>query len=182
MKKGLLFLLLFAVSGRLLAQNEVGPEGHKLIWGILIIIAGAIIFFLLNKKIINLRPGKNRPLIRRRKLELTLDKDRLYYPDILTLSIKNTGNIYVDIDQPVLIFDNFWLKRKFKIKGKDGYHFYPLYLETGKTHTLEIDLNRFYGHDKQLKRFPKVTVAVFDVKKHKYGSQSLYLRKTLFKY
>jgi hypothetical protein len=111
-----------------------------------------------------------------------LGKDRVYYPDNLQLKIKNTGSSDIDLDRPLLVFDNFWIKRKFRLKGFDNYSFYPLYLERGKTHTLPIDLNRFYTHDKSLKKFPKTKVIVFDVKGRKLGSTSVFLRKTLFKY
>ena len=60
--------------------------------------------------------------------------------------------------------------------------FYPQYLEKGKTHTLQIDLTRFYSHDKSLKKFPKAKIVISDVKGKRLGSTSVYLRKTLFKY
>ena len=123
-----------------------------------------------------------KPFFKLRRIQVTLEKDRLYYPDVLTLTVKNTGNVDLDLDKPLLIFDNFWLKRKFKIKGMENYTFYPLYLEKNKTHTLEIYLNRFYSHDKRLKRYPKVKIIISDVKGRRLGKKSIFLRKTLFKF
>ncbi|PIF06067.1 MAG: hypothetical protein CSA36_03455 [Draconibacterium sp.] len=163
-------------------QNEIGPDGDKLIALLLIIlVVGAIIIFLRRRQ--QLRSNKNRePLFKMRKVIIALEKDRKYYPDMLTLNVKNTGNIAIDIDCPLLIFSRFWLDRKFRIKGKDNYKFYPLYLEKGESHTLDIDLNRFYRHDKQLKKYPKIKVKLNDVKKRNLGSCSIFVRKTLFRF
>lgn len=165
------------------AQNEIGPEGSKLIY----VLGGVVLIslvFLIGKKL----AGKNKktkakqtPFFRIKNVSVQLEKDTLYYPDNLTLTVKNKG-FDIDLDQPLLVFDNFWLKRKFKIKGMDNHLFYPLYLEKGKTHTLTIDLNRFYSHDKKLKKFPKAKIIVYDVKGKKVGSSSVFLRKTLVKF
>ena len=98
------------------------------------------------------------------------------------MKVKNAGNSDIDLGQPLLVFDNFWLKRKFKLKGMENRTFYPLYLEKGKTHTLQIDLTRFYSHDKKLKKFPKAKISVFNVKGKRLKSKSIYLRKTLIKF
>ena len=106
----------------------------------------------------------------------------MYYPDYLKLTVKNSGNTDVDLDRPLMIFDNFWLKRRFRLNGMDNRLFYPLYLERGKIHTLDVDLYRFYRHDKRLKKFPKVKIVVSDVKGRRLASKAVYLRKTLFKF
>ena len=64
----------------------------------------------------------------------------------------------------------------------DNRMFYPLYLEKGKNHTLDIDLYRFYRHDKGLKKYPKVKIVVFDVKGRRLAGKAVFLRKTLFKF
>ena len=182
MKKGISIIILLIQGKALFAQNEIGPEGHKLLWALLLVvlIAGAFLFFL--------KPAKknqkkiNRSLFKSYKLSISLEKDRLYYPDNLSLIVKNSGNADIDLDQPLLEFDNFWMKRKFKIKGMGSHSFYPLYLEKGKTHTLQIDLTRFYQHDKSLKKFPKAKIILSDVKGKKMGSKSIFMRKTLFRF
>ncbi|MCF6332587.1 MAG: hypothetical protein L3J11_04810 [Draconibacterium sp.] len=164
------------------AQNEVKPDGDKLIWIFLVILLVAISFFIFRKSNNKNVSSVKNPFLQFKRVEIQIEKDRLYYPDNLKLTVKNSGNTDLDLDRPLFILDNFWLKRKFKLKGMGNRIFYPLYLEKGKTHTLQIDLNRFYSHDKSLKKFPKAKVSIFDVKGKRLGSKSVYLRKTLFKF
>lgn len=181
MKKAL-FILVFILNSHLIfAQNEIGPEGGKLIWFLIIPIIVVVLVFAFRKKKVKKAKVK-KPLFANRKVKITLEKDRLYYPDNLKMTVLNNGNSDVDLDKPLLVLDNFWLKRKFKLKGMGNRTFYPLYLEKGKSHTLQIDLSRFYSHDKKLKKFPKAKVVVFDIKGKRLGSKSVFLRKTLFKF
>jgi hypothetical protein len=172
-----LFLMIFSVSA--MAQNEVGPEGHKLIWFALVFaIAGIVAFFWANLG--KSKPGFKIPFFNKPKVHVELTKDRLYYPDYLELTVTNTGKTDVDIDTPLLVFSGMWYSRKFKLRGTNNNHYYPLYLMQGQNHTLNIDLNRFYGFDKTLKRLPRVKVVVSDVNGKKLGSRKVLLRKTLF--
>lgn len=171
-------LLLFLTSGfSAFAQDEVKPEGYKLLYFLGILAVILLVWMLFRKK-----GGSGISFFNLKRVSVELDKDRLYYPDTLYLKVKNTGNRDIDLDKPLMIFDNFWLKRKFRIKGMESYHFYPLFLEKGKTHRLTIDLNRFYRHDKRLKRYPKIIIQLNDVKGKKLGRKSIYLRKTLVKF
>lgn len=181
MKKAFLIICFVLSSQLIFAQNEIGPEGDKLIWFFFVLLGLALVFILFRKKDKNTAKVK-RPLFQYRKIKIELGKDSLYYPDSLNLKVTNTGSMDIDLDKPVLVFDNFWLKRKFKLKGMGNRTFYPLYLEKGKTHSLQIDLSGFYSHDKLLKKFPKAKVSLFDVKGKRLGSKSVFLRKTLFKY
>jgi hypothetical protein len=182
MKRLLSVFFLCSISNQLFAQNEIGPDGDKLIWLLLIVLIIVIIIF----QSVRIKNSKNtfsiQSLFAFRRLKIELKKDRIYYPDYLTLNIKNAGNTAIDLDKPMLVFDNFWLKRNFRIKGMNNRTFYPLYLEKGKTHSLEIDLNQFYKHDKRLKKYPKLSIKLFDVKNRKLGSSSIYVRKTLLKF
>ncbi len=177
MKKILFLFIIFGSTQNLSAQNEVGPDGGKLLWLLLILLAIIIIFIVLMRK-----GNKKRPLFSREKIKIDLDKDRMYYPDYLTLNVKNAGNIDIDLDRPLLVFDNFWLKRKFRLSGTNNRVFYPLYMSKGYNHTLNIDLNHFYSYDKKLKRYPKVKISIFNIKGKRLGSSSIYLRKTLIKF
>ncbi len=177
MKKGFAGFLFLGFSKVLMAQNEVGPDGDKLVWLLLFFLL-PILF--LGYKFFRKNPGKKKkPFIAYRKVEVSLAKDKKYYPDILTLTVKNTGSKDLDLDKPLLVFSNFWLNRKFRLKGSENRTFYPLYLEAGKTHELDIDLNKFYKHDKSLKKFPKASIKIMDIKGKKLGSKHIYLRKTL---
>ena len=176
-KKYFLFIVTLISTLKLSAQNEIGPEGDKIVWVLLILAAVIIISVVFSKR------GKDKqPLFARQRIKIELQKDRLYYPDNIKLSVKNTGNTDIDLDRPMLVFDNFWLKRKFRLKGMESRTFYPLYFVKGNTHTLNIDLNHFYLYDRKLKRYPKVKVTLFNVKGRRLGSNSVYLRKTLVKF
>ncbi len=182
MRKSFLLIFLVLLSQVMFAGNEVGPEGHKLLWIFLVIVLVTVAFFFTTKPFKKKGGREKKPVFQNRRVNISLEKDALYYPDKLTLTVKNTGNSDLDIDQPLLVFDNFWLRRKFRIKGMENHSFYPLYLEKGKSHTLQIDLGRFYGHDKSLKKFPKAKIILTDIKGKRLGSKSVFLRKTLFKF
>jgi len=176
-KKYFLLIIILGSTLKLSAQNEVGPDGDKLIWLLLIVLLAVIAFVVFSKK-----GNKKGPLFTREKVKIELEKDRLYFPDNIILTIKNIGNADIDLDRPLMVFDNFWLKRKFRLKGTENRIFYPLYMVKGYTHTLNIDLNHFYSYDKKLKRYPKVKVTILNVKGKHLGSSSIYLRKTLIKF
>ncbi len=177
-KKYLLLFILLGSTLKIFAQNEIGPDGDKLIW-FLVILFLVIVMYLIY---VNLTGKKRTPLFVREKVKIELKKDRLYYPDNVKLEVINTGNTDIDLDRPMLVFDSFWLKRKFRLKGTDGRTFYPLYLEKGKTHQLNIDLNHFYSYDKKLKRYPKVKISIFNVKGKQLGKSAVYIRKTLIRF
>jgi hypothetical protein len=118
----------------------------------------------------------------KQKVRVEIGKSRLYYPEFVKLSITNTGSTDIDFDRPLLVFDNWWLKRKFRISGVEGRNIYPLYLEKGKTHTLNIDLSPFYGYDRKLKGYPKIRISVFNIKGKYLGGHAVYVRKTLIKF
>lgn len=178
MKRYLFTALFIAFYSTGFAQNEVKPDGDKLLAFIVVIAAFTILYFVFGKK----GSIRGRPILARRKVDITLEKDRVYFPDYIRMKVTNKGNVDIDLDKPLLVLDNFWLKRKFRLKGMQNRTFYPLYLEKGKTHHLTIDLNGFYLHDKKLKRYPKATVRLFDVKGRRLGSKAVYLRKTLVKF
>jgi hypothetical protein len=176
-KKYFLLFLILSPTLKLSAQNEVGPDGNKLIWVFVILAA---IFIMI--AVFRIKGKRKQPLIVRQKITVELEKNRLYYPDFLALTVKNIGNIDLDLDRPLLIFDNFWMRRKFRLNGIGNRSFYPLYLVKGHPHKLNIDLNHFYSHDKKLKNYPKVKIKIFNVKGRQLGSKSVYLRKTLVKF
>lgn len=177
LKRYVFLLIILFNSWQLSAQNEVGPDGDKLLWILLILVLAILAWLRFGKK-----SKKGKPLFKRESVKISLEKNKLYFPDSLKLSITNTGNVDLDLDRPVLTFDKFWIKRNFKLKGIDKRELYPLYLEKGKTHTLNIDLNHFYSYDKKLKGYSKIKIALTNVKNKKLGAKSVYTRKTLIKY
>lgn len=179
MKSVLTILLITGINTTLHASTEIGPEGHKLIWfiGVVVVLGLTVFGLLVNKK----EPWKRGKIFSKRgKVEVELKKDKLYRPRYLELIITNNGMTDVDLDNPLLILKGFWYSRKFKLKGNGKNWYYPLYLMKDQSHTLNIDLNRFYGFDKTLKRLPKVKIVVNDVKGRRLGSKQVILRKTLF--
>ncbi len=164
-------------SFQLSAQNEIGPDGDKLLWLLIFLVVIPLFFFVFGKK-----GKKKQPLFARAKIKIELEKNRLYCPDYLTLNINNIGDVDVDLDRPLMIFDNFWLKRKFRLSGANGRTFYPLYMVKGYNHNLNIDLNHFYSYDRKLKRYPKIRISIYNVKGRRLGSKTVYLRKTLIQF
>ena len=163
------------------SQNEVQPEGDKLLWVIAILVAVPVIYFLLGRK--QFKKGKNngKPIsVPRRKLRIELSKDRKYRPNVLTLKVINKSKKDIDLEAPILHFRKLWSIRKFKLKGINRYEIYPLYLEARKTHELRIDLSVFFSHDRKLKRYYWTKVWVSDTKGKRYSSGYITMRKSLF--
>jgi hypothetical protein len=113
-------------------------------------------------------------------LKIILDKDRLYLPKVLHLTITNIGKQPVDIGNPIMVFRHYFFRRKLKLKGTEGYHFYPLYLDAGKSHELSVDMNSFFLYDPGLKKYSSVTVHVTDLTGKFSASKSIKIRKSLF--
>jgi len=181
MKKALILPGFLLLAQYTYPQNEIGPEGGKLLVVFVASLLLALVIFLLVKAKSVWRDFVTL-VFSGKRLKITIKKDRKYYPDLLQLEVKNKGNGDVDIARPLLIFDNFWFRRKFKLKGTNNYHFYPLILEKGDTHSLKIDLERFYKHDNRIKKYPKVKVVIYEREGRKLGSKSVFLRKTLVKF
>lgn len=179
MKQVLTVVFMLASAGTLMADNEIGPEGHKLLWLLLLVAAGILTGGLMLKQRKN-NGGKWFAFRPRKKVRVELRKDRLYYPRYLELTVTNEGRGDVDIASPLLVLKGFWYKRKFRLKGTNQNWFYPVYLNRNQAHTLQIDLHRFYGFDKTLKRLPKVRIIVSDINGRHLGSRQVILRKTLF--
>ena len=179
MKRLTFIFFMLATGAPVWAQNEIGPEGQKLLW-VAIVLSLAVLFYLFALSPFKLKRKTGNPFSSKNKINIELKKNKLYYPDELELTIENTGKTAVDIEQPMLVFSSIWVKRKFRIKGTNNASFYPLYLDKGQSHSLTIDLNRFYSHSKTLKRLPKARVIVFEVEGERLGSKRVFLRKTLF--
>lgn len=156
----------------------IGPEVWKLIYLLLIILVGLALFIFPQKRK-KIKSTDKQPLFKFKRIEFTIVKEPKYNPDNLILILKNRGNFDVDIDRPLLIFDNFWFKKKFKLKGSGGYEFYPLVLEKGKTHTHTVNLAKFYTLYDKLTNYPKVKICIYELNGKFLTSRSVYLRKIL---
>ena len=162
--------------------NETDPEKLQLlrIIAILVIILGLFmargIWKFFQKK-------ENRSRIfwflNKVKLEVTLEKDRLFRPQVLTMTISNIGKQEADLNAPVIEFRKIWTKRKFKLNGIKGQQVYPLFLNPGLTHELQIETATFHQYDRTIKSFYWARIYVSDVEGHQWKSNKVKLRKSL---
>lgn len=139
---------------------------------LLIVATVPLVLYLLIRRLIN-KP--------RKILEVTLDKDRLYLPRTLYLTVKNTGPEPVDIARPLLVFSHFFIRRKLTLKGSEGHLYYPLFLDPGMSHELSIDMDSFFQYDSSLKKYSRIMVRISDVKGQIRASKSISVRKSLFR-
>jgi hypothetical protein len=166
----------------LFSGNETDPEKLQLlrIIGILLVILGLIItrgvwiFFQKRENYSRLFWFLNKV-----KLEVTLEKDRLFRPRFLTLTISNTGKQEADLNAPVIEFRKIWTKRKFKLNGIKGQQIYPLFLNPGLTHELQIETATFHQYDREIKSFYWARIYVTDIEGYQWKSNKVKLRKSL---
>lgn len=171
-----LFLPQFAWS-----QTHVQPEGEKLLIGLVVLLVLLLAVWYFSKR--NSKAGgakRNSWRRKRKRIEIELSKDRLVRPKVLTLTVRNTGNRYVDLEAPVLVFRKLWSFRKFKLKRYQNKDIYPVYLDAGKTFTITIELARFFEHDKKLKRFYWGRILMQDVDGKQFKTKHVSLRKSLY--
>jgi hypothetical protein len=119
--------------------------------------------------------------VSRKKLEIILDKDRLYMPRTIYLTVKNAGNEPIDLNNPLVVFSHYFIRRKLKLKGAEGRNYYPLFLDPGMSHELNIDMNSFFQYDPSLKKYSRLTVYITDINGKVSGSKSIMVRKSLFR-
>ncbi len=112
------------------------------------------------------------------KLVVYLDKDRVLNPNVLTLTIKNTGKREVELNAPVLEFRKVWSKRKFKLNGTSGISNYPLLIEPKNKHQVLIETARFHQYDNEIKEYYFARVYLSDVDGRKWKSNDVKLRKS----
>lgn len=175
------FIAFFMAPLVVFSENEIHPEGYKLLWIIAVILLLPFVYYLVFHKL--LQKGSSFPKqthFWKRRLKVELTKDRKYRPTTLTLKVQNRSLKDIDLEPPVLYFRKLWTKRKFKLKGIEQYEIYPLFLEAGRDHELHINLRVFFNYDRKLKRFFWAKVRVSDTRGRKYSSRYVTLRKSLF--
>lgn len=166
----------------LFSGNETDPEKLQLLRIIAILIV--ILVLIIGWEICKI--WKNRKnsgglfrFLKKVKLDVVLNKDRLFRPQILTLTIRNTGKYEADLNAPVLEFRKIWSKRKFKLNGIKGQQVYPLFLQPGITHQLEIETSTFHQYDRSIKSFYWARIYISDIEGRKWKSNNVKLRKSL---
>lgn len=167
---------LFSIS-----QIASGVEKETLIWIILIlsILLAAILFFEFRTVIQNNHSISFSRFFRKVHLVISLDKDRPFRPQVLTMTIRNTGKNEADINAPVLEYRKIWSTRKFKLNGVSGNQIYPMFIDAGKVHQLRIETSTFHNYDRSIKSYYWARVLVSDVEGRKWRSNRVKLRKSL---
>lgn len=174
----LLILVIVLVPSFCFGQTEVGPDGYFPLV-ILCLLVGVPLLFLFLRKLLKGRLGGVFPWFAKRRLHVELIPNRGYRPDLLKLLVKNGTQKDIDIEAPVLVIRKLWSIRKFKLKGINRAEIYPLYLEKGKTHELQISLSVFHKHDPTLRSYYWTRVLLKDTTGHRYSTNYITLRKSL---
>ena len=180
MKKGI-FLVFLSFPLLLKSQDLSGLEKDSLIQ-IIYILVSIVIIFLGREVSRYYRKRKINPfasLFSKTKLEVELEKDKIYRPQLLTMTIRNTGKKELEFHTPVLEFRKIWSKRKFKLNGINGRQIYPLFLDPGDTHTLRIETANLYQYDKSIKSFYWAQIHVTETNGRLWRSKPVKLRKSL---
>lgn len=180
MIKGYFFLLIF---NPLLSFSQFISGIEKETLAVTVIVLAFLLFAVLGYELIRFLRNRNSGFLsiffRKVKLNVHLEKDRLFYPKVLTITIRNTGNQVVDISAPVLEYRKIWSKRKFKLNGVSGQQIYPLLLDPGKVHRLPIETSTFHQYDREIKTYYWARIYVSDVEGRKWKSNDVKLRKSL---
>ena len=181
MIKGYFSLLIVSLPG-LVSKLAGAFEKETLVWIILVmaipfVVLLSISIYRISK---NIRPIKLSRLFKKVKLEIVLEKDKPLRPEVLTLTIRNTGKNEADIDAPVLEFRKIWTRRKFKLSGISGQTIYPMFIYPGKSHQLRIETVTFHQYDRSIKSFYWARILVSDVDGRRWKSNKVKLRKSLF--
>lgn len=162
------------------SQLAAGVEKETLVR--IIIVLSILLIAVLGYEILRFMPtGKSfrfSRFFRKVKLEITLEKDRVFRPQVLTMTIRNIGKNEADIDAPVLEYRKIWTKRKFKLNGISGNTIYPMFIEPGNAHQLRIETISFHQYDREIKSYYWARIFVSDAEGRKWTSNKVKLRKS----
>lgn len=180
MTKGILFMYIFKpLLGFSLYNPDVDKETLVRIILILLVLLAILIAYEIRRTFRNRSRGNLFRIFRKIRLQITLDKDRNFRPQVLTLTIRNTGKREAKIEAPVLEYSKIWSKRKFKLNGVNGNQIYPMFIDPGKMHLLRIETATFHQYDRSIKSYYWARIKVRDVDGRKWRSNAVKLRKSL---
>lgn len=157
-----------------------GVEKETLAW--IIILLSVLLLVVLGYEIQRIQRKKSVGFFRffrKVTLDVTLEKDRLFRPQVLTMTIRNIGKNEADIDAPVLEYRKIWSTRRFKLNGVNGNQIYPMYIHPGERHQLSIETSTFHQYDREIKSYYWARILVSDVEGRKWKSNKVKLRKSL---
>lgn len=148
----------------------------------IIIVQGILLVALIWYEVWQITKNKGKGTIWRPfwrlRLDVYLDKDRVFHPQVLTMTLKNSGKREVEINAPVLEFRKVWSKRKFKLNGINGTYIYPMTINPGDKHQLFIETSRFHQYDNEIKGYYFARVYVSDLEGRRWKSNDVKLRKS----
>jgi len=167
----------------LFSGSETDPEKLRLMQ-IIAVLAILLALFILREawKAFGHKMSWKRMLLifsKKIKLDVTLEKDRMFRPQVLTMTIHNKGKQDADINSPIIEFRKIWTRRRFKVNGSRGNQVYPLYLYPGHTHQLVIETVNFHQYDRSIKSFYWARIYVTDIEGRQWKSNKVKLRKSL---
>lgn len=177
MRVRFLWLLLFAPV-LCFGQNEVKSNAPEFFLFLAVILFVPLLFFA-GSYFLKKKNGKKKRWFSKGKLEVRLTGNKRYRPDALTLTVRNNQSDAVDLEAPVLIFRKLWSIRQFKLKGINRAEIYPLLLESGKTHELQLKLDVFHKHDPTLRSYYWAMVRIKNTTGRNYSTNYITLRKSL---
>lgn len=153
----------------------VGPEGYKLKW-VLIVLVALIAIFIFIRKMPSLAS-----IIKPSDLRFRVKKNKIYHPSALYFEIENRGEKATVIQHPIIRFKKGSNTKAYKIKAVNASKIYPLFLEKGAKHQLSVALQPFYDFSPGLKKYNQIRVECsFDNSKMK-KSRYMIIFPTLFK-
>lgn len=166
----------------LISGNELDPEKLQLL-RIIAILSILLGFFILREawKFFS-KPANRRRFFsfyKKIKLEVTLEKEKAFRPQLLTMTIRNMGKHDADLNAPVIEFRKIWSKRKFKVNGINGQQVYPLFLYPGHVHQLQIETVTFHQYDRSIKSYYWARIYISDVEGRQWKSNKVKLRQSL---
>ncbi len=108
--------------------------------------------------------------------EISLEKSQKLNPSIIGMTVTNIGTNEIDLNSPVIIFKRWFSKRKFKVLKVEHSEIYPILLEPGKTHGLDISLDQFYEAVPELQLACRVSIEMKDRNGKRFKSQTIRLK------
>src|SRR5665647_656686 len=108
--------------------------------------------------------------------EIILDKSQKFNPEIIGMTVTNTGTKDIDLSAPVITFKRWFSKRKFRVLKVEYAEIYPLLLEPGKAYVLDISLDQFYKAVPELQLACRMSIEMKDRNGMRFKSQTIRLK------
>ncbi|WP_025862908.1 hypothetical protein [Prolixibacter bellariivorans] len=152
--------------------HDVGPEGYKILWTLVAILAPLVVYLLWKKiswrKLFQVKTYREQSF-GNTELSISLNGEPEFKPIVLYLKMTNHSGHTKDIKAPVIVFKRWRSSRKFRIRKVNESEIYPLLLDPNQSHELTIHLEPFYRQEPILRTATRVRMEVEEVR----GSERL---------